>query len=726
MRILLLLLCSSGLWAQVINEFIANHIGSDSHEFVEVFGTPNTNYSTLTVLVVEGDSGEDPGQIDRVIPVGSTGVTGHWVSPFSSSQTENDHTLTYLLVDGFSGALGNDIDGNDDGTIDNPLWTGLLDSIGITDNGAGDHNYGPGVVLGPFYDGISFVPGGASRMPDGMDSGAQTDWVRNDFHGEGLPGFSGTLVAGEAYNTPGEMNAAFVGPPGSGPTITEFVFSHDGTDDSEFVEIHGTALTSYATFSLLVIEGDGLEDPGNVDAVISVGSTDIAGFWVSSFFNETLEDGAATLLLVESFSGSVDDDLDTNDDGTLDLMPWTSLADGVSLTNQSGGTTFSYAATQLGTIGGASRFPYYQDTDSASDWVANDSGFLTAYPFGTLANDEALNTPGGVTMVALPLYYGSVSTSSAASLRSSLHDVVKGHIKYPYSSGSTDTWDILESADEDPNNTSNILDVYKNESMVKFGGGTGPYNREHTWPKTYGFPDDTSTAYPYTDCHHLRISHSGYNSDRGSAPFNNCSSGCTERVTDVNNGTGGGSGVYPGNSNWFDGSFQGDNWETWDHRKGDVARSILYMDIRYEGGAHPDTTVAEPNLIATDTRGDIQSTGVNTTGNAYMGLLTVLLEWHENDPPDADEIRRNHIVHAFQGNRNPFVDHPEWVDCLYNNNCGGALPPCALTLYPDWVVTPALSCNSGNLSVLDYAGLMNGTCSCPTPLAREWRHVELN
>ena len=102
-----------------------------------------------------------------------------------------------------------------------------------------------------------------------------------------------------------------------------------------------------------------------------------------------------------------------------------------------------------------------------------------------------------------------------------LHEVIDDHTRFPYTSSGTDTWNILEAADQDPANSANILDVYRNRSYVKFGGGTGPYNREHTWPNSYGFPDDGGTNYPYTDCHQLFLSDVGYNSDRANKPFGN-------------------------------------------------------------------------------------------------------------------------------------------------------------------------------------------------------------
>jgi endonuclease I len=195
---------------------------------------------------------------------------------------------------------------------------------------------------------------------------------------------------------------------------------------------------------------------------------------------------------------------------------------------------------------------------------------------------------------------------------------------------------------------------------VKIGGGTGPYNREHTWPNSYGFPNDGGTSYPYTDCHHLFLCDVAYNADRGNRPYGNCALGATERVTDFNDGQGGGAGVFPGNSNWFQGSV----WQTWNGRKGDVARAILYMDVRYEGGTHGITGAVEPDLIVTDNQSLIVTTGGNASV-AYMGLLSVLVQWNTEDPVDARERTHNDTVFSFQGNRNPFVDHPEWVNALF-------------------------------------------------------------
>jgi endonuclease I len=265
-------------------------------------------------------------------------------------------------------------------------------------------------------------------------------------------------------------------------------------------------------------------------------------------------------------------------------------------------------------------------------------------------------------------YYARVNTTSAPQLRCSLHQTIRGHTVYPYSGSGTSTWSILEIADEDPNDSGRILDVYRNRSYARgddrAGTGSGlTYNREHTWPNSLGFGSATGDLglpnAPYTDTHMLYLSDTTYNADRGNKPYADCASGCGERVTEANDGRGGGSGVYPGNSNWVQspdgnaGSFQ-----PWVARKGDVARAVMYMAIRYEGGDDVNSGQSEPDLELTDDRSRIV---ITSSSPAYMGLLSTLLAWHQADPPDADEVARNEVIYSFQGNRNPFIDHPEWA-----------------------------------------------------------------
>lgn len=277
-----------------------------------------------------------------------------------------------------------------------------------------------------------------------------------------------------------------------------------------------------------------------------------------------------------------------------------------------------------------------------------------------------------------PGYYDSVDSTTQAGLRSTLHAVIDDHIRFPYTSSNTDTWNVLELADEDPEDPGSILDVYRNASYPKVGGGNDNYNREHSWPNSYGFPDDGSSNYPYTDCHALFLSDDSYNSSRGNNPYRTCASGCDERATEENNGQGGGTGVYPGNSNWRTGSGATGSWETWIGRRGNVARALMYLDVRYEGGFHGVTGVAEPDLRLTDDQSLIVTSGGVNASVAYMGMLSELLEWHQQDPVDDLERHRNDTVASFQGNRNPFVDRPELASCAMVGDCGSfyTVEPC--------------------------------------------------
>jgi hypothetical protein len=84
------------------------------------------------------------------------------------------------------------------------------------------------------------------------------------------------------------------------------------------------------------------------------------------------------------------------------------------------------------------------------------------------------------------------------------------------------------------------------------------------------------------------------------------------------------------------------------------------------GGVDAATGQGEPDLELTDDRSRIVITSASP---AYMGLLSTLLAWHHADPPDAAERGRNEVIFSFQGNRNPFIDHPEWASAaLFNSS----------------------------------------------------------
>ncbi|MFD1045384.1 endonuclease I family protein, partial [Kibdelosporangium lantanae] len=96
-----------------------------------------------------------------------------------------------------------------------------------------------------------------------------------------------------------------------------------------------------------------------------------------------------------------------------------------------------------------------------------------------------------------------------------------------------------------------------------------------------------------------------------------------------------------------------DSFEPRDAVKGDVARMIFYMAVRYEGGdGFPDLEM---------------NNSVDNGTKPNIGRQSVLLQWNAQDPPDAFEKHRNQVIFdTYQHNRNPFIDHPEWAAAIWN------------------------------------------------------------
>jgi len=189
----------------VINEFVSDHAGDDDCEYVEIAGPAGADLSRYTILTVEGDAGNNPGQVQAVIPVGTSSAEGFWVSAFLSNQLQNGSS-TILLVAEFTGGTP-DVDGDNDGAIDNGApWSALADAVAVTDGDASDVTYAAPATLTRTFDGANSVVGGASRIPDAMDTDQQSDWTRNISNAAGLPCDAGGTPIGTAANTPGASN----------------------------------------------------------------------------------------------------------------------------------------------------------------------------------------------------------------------------------------------------------------------------------------------------------------------------------------------------------------------------------------------------------------------------------------------------------------------------------------------------------------------------------------
>jgi endonuclease I/chitodextrinase len=221
-------------------------------------------------------------------------------------------------------------------------------------------------------------------------------------------------------------------------------------------------------------------------------------------------------------------------------------------------------------------------------------------------------------------YYDGVDLSAEGSdLKENLATkTINSHTNFlSYTPG---VWDALKVTDLNPVNNSEVLLIYgysasgttaRTRDKNSNGGGQGDWNREHTFAKSLGSPNLGSTG-PGADAHHLRPSDVGYNSDRGNFRFVD-GSGTSGNVS---------GGWYPG-----------DEW------KGDVARMMMYMYIRYGNQC-------KPNAV-----------GIGTSADTEDDMINLFLKWNAEDAVSDFERQRN-AYHdsnqsSSQGNRNPFIDN---------------------------------------------------------------------
>ena len=190
----------------IINEFVIDHAGTPVNEYVEILGAANTSYFNVWVLSIEGDNSENPGAIDAAVRFRTSDTNGIVTTRYLTMGTLGKGTSTLLLVTNFTGSVGNDIDPGNVGSMTDIFWDQLIDSVAVSDGGPDGTVYSD-VVLGPGFDGNGSIVSGASRFPNGAGSNSVSQWVRNDFDAEGIPGFTGTLDPGtEALNTPAAPN----------------------------------------------------------------------------------------------------------------------------------------------------------------------------------------------------------------------------------------------------------------------------------------------------------------------------------------------------------------------------------------------------------------------------------------------------------------------------------------------------------------------------------------
>lgn len=238
-------------------------------------------------------------------------------------------------------------------------------------------------------------------------------------------------------------------------------------------------------------------------------------------------------------------------------------------------------------------------------------------------------------------YYQAAEGLTGPNLKAALHDIVDGHKALTY----TATREALIVTDAVATDPTKITLIYSRREelasrfIVNGSNDTREWNREHLWPNSHGIDGHEPS---YSDLHNLRPADVNVNATRANLLFDESSA--------VQNP------IIPGDPEAPLTSRDSNSWEPPAALKGDIARALFYMDVRYEGEAP-----SEPNLMLTDSL-----TQVTNNGTSH-GRLTTLLLWHLSDPPSAEERMRNDLVFGLQLNRNPFVDRPQWVLAVFGD-----------------------------------------------------------
>lgn len=231
-------------------------------------------------------------------------------------------------------------------------------------------------------------------------------------------------------------------------------------------------------------------------------------------------------------------------------------------------------------------------------------------------------------------YYDSASGLTGDDLKSALHEIIKGHNIISYAG----LLDAYAYTDCRPDGT--IWDIYSN-CKYSINGNCGSYskegdcwNREHTWPQSWF----NEVSGPKSDLFHVYPTDGYVNGKRSNYPYG--------EVSRPTYSSGNGSKLGPCTTDGYSGTV----FEPIDEYKGDIARSFFYMSVRYYGE---------------DSRWG--SSDMTNKSVIKPWAMDMLLRWSEADPVSQKEIDRNKIIYeGYQGNRNPFIDHPEYARMIWD------------------------------------------------------------
>lgn len=275
-------------------------------------------------------------------------------------------------------------------------------------------------------------------------------------------------------------------------------------------------------------------------------------------------------------------------------------------------------------------------------------------------------------------YYEDITADSGIELLGELHDLITTTHKTYTTYEDCKTPEYVVKTDSDGGG--DVMEFYSQTSIDKAWGkgNQGTWNREHVWCKSLS-NDVWNESYGGADMHHIRPVESGLNSARNNSPYGEVSSSANA--------------LYYEDSNnkpvALGGHKENDVFEPLDNVKGDVARIIFYLYTHYNDYSNVGgTTNGSGGKF-----GDLDFSFI-VDGSEEQAIET-LLTWNELDPVSQQEEDRNEAVASYQGNRNPFIDHPEYANYIW----GDASP------------SPYFSCPSEMKLSLGQTKSIDYTCS---------------
>jgi endonuclease I/chitodextrinase len=301
----------------------------------------------------------------------------------------------------------------------------------------------------------------------------------------------------------------------------------------------------------------------------------------------------------------------------------------------------------------------------------------------------------------IPAGYYSTATATGYTLKTQLYNIIKGHTDNGYAG----LYITYQNSDRDYyyENDGTVLDMYSENptgidpynyssgSTQRCGNYSAEgdcYNREHIIPQSVF----NSIAPMVSDAHHIPPTDGKVNGLRSAFPHGTVASATTISL----NGSKLGSSSVAG--------YSGTVFEPIDEFKGDIARMYFYFATRYEN------TVSGYSYAMFDGT----SNKVFTTA-----FLNMLLTWNAQDPVSAREIARNNAIYDRQSNRNPYIDHPEYVQAIWNpiadNQAPTAATNLAVTGSTSGTVSLSWTAATDNVSVTSYEIYMNGVLKASVP-----------